>query len=111
MKGSRTDANDLFVEIGGGKLPRSTWGYTYISWPLMRLRLSATRVRFEPSLFSNWILFRLPTWEAGWDELASVTAAGSEVRFTRKAGVELTYFTMGDTERLMAWVPERLRRV
>lgn len=100
-----SDGADVLVELGGGKLPRDDWGYTYISWPLMRLRLSRTRVRFEPTLFTNWILFSLPTWEATWDDLTAVTAIGSHVRFTRKDGPELTYFAMGGTARVMACVP------
>ena len=100
-----SDGADVLVEMCEGQRRRDEWGYTYIRWTLLRVRLSRTRVRFEPTLFTNWILFSLPTWEATWDDLTAVTAIGSHVRFTRKDGPELTYFAMGGTARVMACVP------
>lgn len=111
MRNAGADSGDILVELGGGKLPDAKWGYINVNWPFVRLRLSATRVRFEPAFLRNWIVFRLPTWEATWDQLRVVTARGSKVHFIPKAGPTWTYFTLGATDRVMAHVPPELRQV
>ena len=111
MKASKPVGDDRFNAIGGGKLPDGHGGYIYASWTFVRLRLSASRVRFEPALWSNWITYKLPTWEASWDDLKAVTADGSRVRFIPKAGPVWTYSTLGGTDGIMAHVPLGLREV
>ena len=101
---SKPVGDETLVEIGGGKFPDERWGYISASWPFVRLRLSPRGVRLEPALFSNWIVFKLPTWEAGWNDLQAVTVAWNGVRFVPRDGKEVKYITQV-SERVMTHVP------
>jgi len=70
---------DRVTRVGGGKVPDDTWGFINVSWPFLRVRLGAAGVRLEPSFLRNWIIFRIPSWEATWDELSGVSIDGSHV--------------------------------
>ncbi len=110
MRNRGVDSVDILVELGGGKLPDAKGRYVNANWPFVRLRLSAARVRLEPSFLRNWIVFRLPTWEANWDQLRAVSARGNKVQFIPKAGPSCTYFSLGATETVLAHVPADLRQ-
>lgn len=79
-------------QIGGGQLPDDTWGYINVSWPFLRLLLTPDRVQFEPTFLRNWIIFRVPTWDASWSELQTVRAEGSHVVFVPRTGPVWTFF-------------------